>query len=114
MSDPMNSINAPHIENVLATMRNLRAQAAGNPELGTQAASGEVSFNQLIKQSMRTVNDAQLHAKEMKHAFVTGEKDVNLAEVMIASQKSSLSFEAMVQVRNKLIDAYKEVMNMPI
>ncbi len=50
----------------------------------------------------------------MKQAFELGEGDANLAEVMIAVQKSSVSFEAMVQVRNKLVEAYKEVMNMPI
>ncbi len=50
----------------------------------------------------------------MKQAFETGQGDADLAEVMIAVQKSSLSFEAMVQVRNKLVDAYKDVMNMPI
>ena len=50
----------------------------------------------------------------MKQAFELGGKEVSLAEVMVAVQKSDISFEAMVQVRNKLIDAYKEVANMPI
>ncbi len=43
-----------------------------------------------------------------------GDQDVSLAEVMIASQKASVSFQAMLQVRNKLVDAYKDVMNMPM
>ena len=50
----------------------------------------------------------------MARAFETGEGDASLAEVMIAMQKSSLSFEAMVTVRNKLVEAYKDVMNMPM
>ena len=50
----------------------------------------------------------------MAKAFETGEGDASLAEIMIAAQKSSLSFDAMVQVRNKLVEAYKDIMNMPI
>ncbi len=52
--------------------------------------------------------------RALTQAFETGEKDLDLAQVMIAVQKSSLSFDAMVQVRNKLVEAYKDVMNMPI
>jgi flagellar hook-basal body complex protein FliE len=50
----------------------------------------------------------------MRTAFEQGEPGVDLAEVMIAVQKSSVSFQAMVEVRNKLVDAYKDVMNMPV
>ena len=102
-----------NIEQVLAQMRTIKAQAAGNPELARPAADS-VSFSNMLKQSIDSVNRSQLEANELKHAFELGQKDLNLAEVMVAVQKSSISFEAMVQVRNKLIDAYKEVMNMPI
>jgi flagellar hook-basal body complex protein FliE len=68
----------------------------------------------MLKQSIDSVNQTQLQANEMKQSFELGQNEVNLAEVMVAVQKSSVSFEAMVQVRNKLVDAYKEVMNMPI
>ena len=114
MNGTTNSIDSTNIEQLLATMRSLRAQAVGNPELAANGAAGEADFGQLMKQSIEAVNQTQLRAKEMKHAFETGEQEVNLAEVMVAVQKSSISFEAMVQVRNKLIDAYKEVMNMPV
>lgn len=50
----------------------------------------------------------------MASDFETGESDAGLAEVMVSLQKASVSFQAMVQVRNKLTDAYKEVMNMPM
>ena len=102
-----------NIDQVLAQMRVIKAQAAGNPELANPAGS-DVSFSNMLKQSIDSVNQTQLQASEMKQAFELGQKEVNLAEVMVAVQKSSISFEAMVQVRNKLIDAYKEVMNMPI
>ena len=53
-------------------------------------------------------------SKAMKVAFETGSKDVDLPEVMVAAQKASLSFEAMTEVRNKLLTAYQEVMNMQV
>jgi len=101
-----------NIEQVLSQIRTMSAMASGGTE--AQADTSRVSFNNLLKDSINEVNESQLQATELKKAFELGESDVNLAEVMVAIQKSSVSFEAMVQVRNKLIDAYKEVMNMPI
>ena len=101
-----------NIEQVLSQIRTMSAMASGGTE--AQADASGVSFNNLLKDSINEVNESQLQATELKQAFELGESDVNLAEVMVAIQKSSVSFEAMVQVRNKLIDAYKEVMNMPI
>ena len=101
-----------NIEQVLSQIRTMSAMASGGTE--AQAETSGVSFNNLLQDSINEVNESQLQAAELKQAFELGESDVNLAEVMVAIQKSSVSFEAMVQVRNKLIDAYKEVMNMPI
>jgi flagellar hook-basal body complex protein FliE len=50
----------------------------------------------------------------MTKAFETGASDIKLADVMVATQKASVSFQAMLQVRNKLVEAYKDVMNMPM
>ncbi len=102
-----------NIDQVLAQMRTMSAQAASTPKVAAATDPADASFGDLLIQSINQVNETQQHAGEMKRAFELGE-DVNLAEVMVAVQKSSLSFEAMVQVRNKLVDAYKEVMNMPI
>ena len=102
-----------NIDQVLAQMRNLAAQASGNPEAAAPAGS-QVQFGDLLKKSIDNVNQTQVEASEMKRAFELGSKEVNLAEVMISVQKSSLSFQSMLQVRNKLVEAYKEVMNMPI
>lgn len=100
------------INQVLAQMRVMAAQASAQPARIDQTAGGD--FGQLLRQSIDTVNETQQQAAAMKQAFETGRGDADLAEVMIAIQKSSLSFETMVQVRNKLVDAYKDVMNMPI
>ncbi len=107
----MNSVSNVDIDQVLSQMRRMASQASAQPA-ETEAGSG-VSFGGLLKQSIDAVNETQVQASGMKQAFELGE-DVDLAEVMVAAQKSSLTFQGMVQVRNKLVEAYKEVMNMPI
>ena len=71
-------------------------------------------FGALLQKSIDAVNDTQQKASELRTSFERGEQGLDLAEVMIAVQKSSVSFEAMVAVRNKLVEAYKDVMNMPV
>ncbi len=101
-----------NIDQVLAQMRAMSAQATNHSEEPKRA--GGADFGALLKQSIDQVNQIQQEANAMRTAFEKGEGEMDLAQVMIAAQKSSLSFEAMVQVRNKLIEAYKDVMNMPI
>jgi flagellar hook-basal body complex protein FliE len=104
--------NSLEINQVLAQMRVMAAQAQSRTEAVEQPEAG--GFGELFKQSIDQVNQAQQTAGAMKTAFESGQSDMDLAQVMIATQKSSLAFEAAVQVRNKLVEAYKEVMNMPI
>ena len=101
-----------NIDQVLAQMRVMAAQATNQSSKTSEGSGAE--FGELLKQSIDHVNSAQKEASELRSAFESGEGDMDLAQVMIAAQKSSLSFEAMVQVRNKLVEAYKDVMNMPI
>ncbi len=100
------------VNQILTQMRILEAQAKSGVEPAGQSANP--SFGDLLQNSIDQVNDTQMKAEELKQAFETGSRDVDLAEVMIAVQKSSISFQAMVQVRNKLVEAYKDIMNMPV
>lgn len=99
-----------NIDQVLAQMRILRDQA-GNKAVET---NNSVDFSSLLKQSIDQVNDVQQQASKLAQSFETGETDASLAEVMVSLQKANVSFQGMVQVRNKLVDAYKDVMNMSI
>lgn len=72
------------------------------------------SFGDLMTQAINKVNDTQQKSTAMADDYEKGVAGVDITDVMIASQKASVSFQAMVQVRNKLVDAYKDVMNMPI
>lgn len=100
-----------HVNQVLAQMRAMSIEAGGSkPPVNND--SGD--FAAMLKQSIDAVNQTQKTSSELATAFETGQTDVSLAEVMIASQKASVSFQAMLQVRNKLVDAYKDVMSMPM
>lgn len=104
----MNDIRiAPALEQI----RNLSV-AAGSKV--SDLPSEGIDFSSLLKQAIENVNEKQQISGQMKAAFEAGDKNVNLAEAMVASQKADVSFKAMLQVRNKLVEAYKDVMNMPM
>jgi flagellar hook-basal body complex protein FliE len=102
------------INQVLAQMRVMTA-AARNSTVGSESeGAAAVDFGTLMKDSIEQVNEAQHEAKGLATAFEAGDPDVNLPEMMVALQKANLSFQAMTQVRNKLLSAYQEVMNMQV
>lgn len=87
---------------------------------GAQSAQPESSatrvgaFEQALKDAFETVNSLQNNASNLQARFDTGDRQVTLSDVMLATQKSNISFEAAVQIRNKLIEAYKTVSQMQI
>jgi flagellar hook-basal body complex protein FliE len=100
------------INQVLAQMRALAAQAGNQNAQATSSAP--MDFGALLTNSINRVNDMQQKAESMASAFETGAKDVDIAQVMVEVQKASLAFRAMTEVRNKLVQAYQDVMNMPL
>lgn len=103
----MSDIN---VEQVLNQMRIL----SQNNVLPETNVTNRPEFSQLLSESINQVNDLQREAGEMKTAFELGDTNVDIPEVMVAIQKASLSFEAITEVRNKLLSAYQEVMNMQV
>ncbi|MGI9286880.1 MAG: flagellar hook-basal body complex protein FliE [Pseudomonadales bacterium] len=112
------------IDSVLAQMRVMRSQAQGiNPAAGGDVAvgnavdvraPGEASFKTALTSAIDSVNATQKQSGALAKAYELGDPKVSLSDVMVASQKSAVSFQAMTQVRNKLVEAYQEVMNMPV
>jgi flagellar hook-basal body complex protein FliE len=96
---------------MLAEMQRLAATADARHDTVTHETGG---FAELLQSSIDAVNRAQSTATDMAAALERGDKSVTLPEVMIALQKASLSFQAMTEVRNRLVSAYQEVMSMPI
>lgn len=76
--------------------------------------SEKVSFSDLLKQAMDSVNETQMRSSELQTAYELGDTSVDITQVMIQMQKASVSFEAMTQVRNRLVSAYQDIMNMPL
>jgi flagellar hook-basal body complex protein FliE len=83
---------------------------------GADAAesSTKVSFSDALKASLQNVSNAQIQADDMGKKFAAGDDSVSLSDTMIAMQKASISFQATVQVRNKLVSAYHDIMNMQV
>ncbi len=106
-------MNDMAINAVLEQMRAVAQVAADRPGRALDAPQ-EVEFSKLLEASVGKVNALQQQADRLSDAFARGDDTVDLAQVMVAVQKASVSFEAVTQVRNKLISAYQEIMNMPV
>ena len=102
------------IEQMLSVLRSPAAQATGKPAAGTAPAAGGTDFAQVLQNSIDKVNQTQQQADQMAEKLAAGDTSQNLHEVMIALQTASVSFQEMVQVRNKLVTAYQDVMNIQV
>ena len=100
------------INQVLAQMRAM--QALANPQATPEAVQGQGNFSTLMQDSIQEVNAAMQESRAMTTRFEMGDPTVSLAEVMVNSQKAGLQFQAVAEIRNRVLSAYKEVMNMPV
>lgn len=118
-SDPANSQFANTINQLQQQVQNANQTAAISETQPSDAMQNQLvgdvpSFGEMLKSAVDTVNGNQQAANELATRYEMGDPKVDLPEVMIALQKSSTSFQAMTQVRNKMIEAYKEIINMPL
>jgi flagellar hook-basal body complex protein FliE len=102
------------VNNLLAQMRQLSAQVRPAETALKTAAAPQADFGALFKASIAGVGDSQQQAGQMAAAFERGDPGADLGRTMVAIQKADLSLRAMTEVRNKLVDAYKDIMNMPV
>lgn len=100
---------------LFAQMQSMSLEATGiKPNALPQVNSSTNDFGNLLKDAVESVNALQKDAGAKKTAFELGDPKVSLGEAMIATQKAGIAFDATVQVRNKFVEAYKEIMNMPV
>lgn len=99
------------IEQVMGELRGVSALAANRSPDPIAGQAPKVDFAEVLRSSIEQVNDVQQTSQDLQKRFEMGDENVNLHDVMISLQKASLSFQTMVQVRNKLVTAYQEVMN---
>ena len=119
-----NIIDTGRIESMLAQIKSVAARAQGavpaegmaNVMQGAMAPTAvpKTGFADALKMSLDQVNGAQAKSEVLGKRFASGDNSVNLSDVMISMQKASIGFQATVQVRNKLVSAYQEMMNMQV
>lgn len=73
-----------------------------------------ISFGEVLKNSLDGINDKQLEADSLTEGFIKGDENIDIADVMLSSAEASMSLQYAVQVRNKLVDAYQEIIKMQI
>lgn len=100
------------IDQLIGQLRATAETAAGKTS-GAPAA-GETDFSQVLQGALQQVSQAQNDGRAMAEKFSAGDPNVNLQDVMVDLQKASLSFQQMVQVRNRLVTAYQDIMNMNV
>ncbi len=115
MSDRITS--PANILSMLQTMRKLQAEAASavDPATAATAAAGTQApppFSELVRNALTEVNGTQQTSRALQESYERGE--VPLTDVVLAMQKSSLAFEATLQMRNKVLKAYEDILNMPV
>ncbi|NWA00921.1 flagellar hook-basal body complex protein FliE [Pseudomonas gingeri] len=100
---------------LMLDMRAMQMDAMAQPKSAVAAPEmGGSSFADLLGKAVGKVNDTQQAAGQLANAFEIGKSGVDLTDVMVSSQKASVSFQALTQVRNKLVQAYQDIMQMPV
>lgn len=109
-------MSSPAIQSALAQMQSLATQASGPAAQGQQvtAAVGAGSFAGELQASIQRINRLQQASRAQTEAFQAGEPGVELNDVMVDMQKASVAFQMGTQVRNRLVSAYRDVMNMQV
>lgn len=118
-------IDASRIESMLAQLKAAaqKPSAAATPalgvdmgvqKLGQNQSTSKVSFSDALKASLDHVNQMQRTSEALGKNFAMGDDSVSLSDVMIASAKSNIAFQTTIQVRNKLVSAYQDMMNMQV
>jgi len=109
------------IDRVLAQIRSISqiTKPGGAGGVGGVGAGGGVAgidngFAKLLKQGIDSVNAAQSKSTDLATKFERGVPGVELPQVMLEMQKANVSFRALTEVRNKFVEAYREIMNMPL
>ncbi|GEA11702.1 flagellar hook-basal body complex protein FliE [Alteromonas sp. KUL49] len=84
------------------------------PQQLSEVNTSASEFSTMLKNAVDGVNSLQLESRSQQQRFEMGDKSLSLADVMVAKEKSGIAFEATLQVRNKVLEAYKQIMNMPV
>ncbi|KIF82144.1 flagellar hook-basal body complex protein FliE [Noviherbaspirillum autotrophicum] len=108
-------IDTSRIEAMVAQLKAAAAVAKGDiKQVDAEQPAAKADFAAALRASLDSVNNTQQKAEQLGQRFALGDDSVNLSDVMISMQKANISFQATVQVRNKLVSAYQDIMNMQV
>ncbi len=100
------------MNNMISSLNAVAQQASGKmPEISKESA---VKFSDFLSDTLGKVDLSQQQADALAKRLASGDKSVNMHEVMIAMQTATLSLQETIQVRNKIVNAYQEIMNMQV
>ncbi len=102
-----------NINGLQSEMQAMMVEATNSRTAPTGQKVG-ADFGDMLSQAISNVNGLQKSSSDLQMRFDRGDEGISLSDVMIARNKSTVAFEATIQVRNKLVEAYKELMNMPV
>lgn len=108
---------SPLLADMQAMMAAAKGQAASlppHPPAPSENKPAAANFGQMLESALDRINEMKIQSADTSMAFQRGDHGVELHDVMITSQKASLSFEMASQVRNKVVGAYKELMSMQV
>lgn len=107
----MNDIN---VNQVLSQIRALSQQASQRPAPAAEQVAPSNGFGNLINGALNSASSAENKAQQLAKSFELGDPSADLAKVMVAQAQAQVSFRAASEVRNRLVSAYQEIMNMPL
>jgi flagellar hook-basal body complex protein FliE len=105
------------IDAMLSKIRSISTQTKALHSQASSPAENVSPFHSIMniaKNSIQGVSQSQMQTDALKDSYLSGDNNVSISQVMISSIKSKVAFEGLIAVRNKLIDSYKEIMNMQI
>ena len=102
------------LDQVLGQLRSAAAMAGGGIKPPAAQVAKSADFADILKASLDQVNGMQQQAVTQARNFELGAPNTNLPDVMVSIQKANVSFQQVVQVRNRLVSAYHDIMNMQV
>ena len=107
-------IHSGRLDPAIAKMQELARLAAGDKVQEGGVSTPNEDFQNLLQNAIRAVNEAQNEAQVKAQSFSTGDSNMSLEEVMVSMQQANVAFQGMIAVRNRLVEAYREVINLQV
>jgi flagellar hook-basal body complex protein FliE len=108
------SLDLSKLDSLLSQLQAGRAAAAGGVAKPNGEVGSTVSFVDALQKAIENVNTAEDKAHDMVNQYISGSSNVTLHEMMITSQQADIAFQEMVKTKEKLVAAYKDIMNMSL